>query len=64
MNKLTKRIVKRPKIYFNDTGLACFLAKVNDPDVLSSSFLSGRFMETFIINELRKSYINNGKNHI
>ena len=59
---ITKRIVKRPKIYFNDTGLACFLAKVNDPNVLSSSFLSGRFMETFIINELRKSYINNGKN--
>lgn len=59
---ITKRIVKRPKIYFNDTGLASYLAKINSSETLESSFLSGRFVETYIINELRKSYVNNGKN--
>ena len=59
---ITKRIVKRPKLYFSDTGLASFLAKVNSPETLQSSFLCGRFVETYIVNELRKSYLNNRKN--
>lgn len=58
---ITKRIVKRPKVYFSDTGLASYLAKVNSPETLQSSFLCGRFVETYIVNELRKSYLNNGK---
>ncbi len=58
---MKKRIVKRPKIYFSDTGLAAYLAKVASPEMLSSSFLSGSFVETYIINEIRKSYLNNGK---
>lgn len=57
---ITKRIVKRPKIYFSDTGLACYLARVNSPKMLQASFLSARFVETYIINELRKTYLNNG----
>lgn len=59
---ITKRIVKRPKIYFNDTGLAAYLAKINSPQTLEASFLSGRFVETYIINELKKSYVNNALN--
>ena len=59
---ITKRIVKRPKLYFSDTGLASFLAKINSPETLQSSFLCGRFVETYIVNELRKSYLNNRKN--
>ena len=59
---MTKRIVKRPKLYFSDTGLACYLAKINSPETLELSFLSGRFVETYIINELRKTYLNNGQN--
>lgn len=35
---IVKRIVKRPKIYFNDTGLACYLAGLNDTKVLERSF--------------------------
>lgn len=57
---IAKRIVKRPKIYFSDTGLAAYLAKMNSPEALSSSMLSGRFVETYIVNEIRKSYLNNG----
>ncbi len=57
---IAKRIVKRPKIYFNDTGLACYLMGITSGDVLKSGIYSGRLVETYIINELRKSYINNG----
>lgn len=57
---ITKRIVKRPKIYFCDTGLACYLARLNSSQTLKSSIFSGRFVETYIFNEIRKSYINNG----
>ncbi len=59
---ITKRISKRPKVYFTDTGLASYLVKINSAETLESSFLGGRFVETYIINELRKSYLNNGKN--
>jgi len=57
---ISKRVVKRPKMYFSDTGLACYLSKLNSGDILQSSIYSGRFVETYIINELKKSYINNG----
>ncbi len=58
---LTKRVVKRPKIYFSDTGLACYLAKVNSPLTLQNSYLKGAMVETYIINEIIKSYKNNRK---
>lgn len=58
---IAKRIVKRPKLYFNDIGLACYLAKIQSGEILSSSAYLGRFVETYIINEIRKSYINNGE---
>ena len=58
---ITKRIVKAPKIYFADTGLASYLARINDAATLEVSVFAGAFMETFIMNEIRKSYLNNGK---
>lgn len=57
---ISKRIVKRPKLYFTDTGLACYLAKLNSGEILQASTFSGRFVETYIINEIKKSYVNNG----
>ena len=58
---MTKRIVKRPKIYFSDTGLACYLARVNSAETLKNSYLKGHMVETYIINEIIKSYKNNHK---
>ena len=55
---LTKRVVKRPKIYFRDTGLACYLAKLSDAKNLSVSHFSGHFIETYVINEIIKTYEN------
>lgn len=57
---VVKQVVKRPKIYFFDTGLACYLAGIRDIETLRNSFMKGRFVETFIANEIRKSYTNNG----
>ncbi len=58
---IKRRVIKRPKIYFSDTGLAAYLARVSSPKMLQASFLNGGFVETYIINEIRKSYLNNGK---
>ena len=57
---ITKRIVKRPKVYFSDTGLACYLARLDSAETLSRSLFSGAFVETFVINEIRKTFLNNG----
>lgn len=58
---IVKRIVKRPKMYFFDTGLAAYLSGIDSVEMLQNSFLKGRFFETFIFNEIRKTYINNGE---
>lgn len=57
-NSLTKRVIKRPKIYFRDTGLACHLAKLGDAKSLAVSHFSGHFVETYVVNEIIKSYEN------
>lgn len=57
---IVKRVVKRPKMYFFDTGLAAYLCGIDSPITLQKSFLKGRFFETFVFNEVRKSYINDG----
>ncbi|MDR0315682.1 MAG: ATP-binding protein [Treponema sp.] len=55
-----KRVVKTPKLYFLDTGLAAYLTKWTNPDVLKQGAAAGAFFETFIISEILKSYYNNG----
>jgi len=60
-SSIIKRIVKRPKIIFNDTGLASYLAGFNDAETLKRSRFAGHFVETYIINEILKSYKNNNE---
>ena len=55
-----KRIIKRPKIYFMDTGLACYLSMWNNPRSLELSAVSGAFFEDYVISEIIKSYANSG----
>ena len=59
-NNVIKRTIKRPKIYFMDTGLACYLAKYPNAEILEASSYSGHIFETYVISEIIKSYINNG----
>lgn len=55
----TRHIVRRPMLYFCDTGLACHLAKVPDPDMLRAGYLGARMVRTFIVNEVMRSYSDN-----
>ena len=57
---IEKRVVKTPKLYFLDTGLAAYLTKWTNPDVLKQGAAAGAFFETFVISEILKSYYNNG----
>ena len=47
-----KRLVKSPKLYFNDTGLLCFLLGIGADD-LGRSPLTGPIWENFVCGELR-----------
>ena len=58
-HSIAKRIVRTSKMYFSDTGLATFLIKMNHPETLRISNLSGAFFETFVVNEIRKTFLNN-----
>ncbi|KQC06447.1 MAG: hypothetical protein APR54_01675 [Candidatus Cloacimonas sp. SDB] len=53
-----KRIIKSPKLYFLDTGLACSLIGINESDNLQTHPLRGEIFETFVFSELLKSYYN------
>jgi uncharacterized protein len=56
-----KRLVKRPKIYFLDTGLACRLMQINDVEQLRSHPLWGNLVETWCVSEILKSRLNRGQ---
>lgn len=59
-NKITKRAVKTPKLYFPDIGLAAYLMRWNTADVLKNGAMAGAFFESFVISEIIKRYYNSG----
>lgn len=59
-NNNVSRIVKKPKIYFMDTGIACYLAGYLDAVTLEKSAFNGAIFETYVITEIIKSYTNQG----
>ena len=50
------RATKTPKLYFRDTGLACYLTRWLTPENLKNGAMAGAMFETFVINEILKSY--------
>ncbi|PKQ27986.1 MAG: ATPase [Candidatus Anoxymicrobium japonicum] len=50
-----KRLVKTPKVYFNDTGMACHLVALTGWTALEKAGLSGRMLETWVWGEIRKT---------
>ncbi len=56
-----KRLVKAPKLYFLDTGLACYLLEIENPKQLAHHPLRGALFETFVVGELLKRRYNNVK---
>lgn len=57
------RAIKTPKLYFRDTGLACYLTRWLTPDTLKCSAVAGNMFETFVVNEILKSYTNEGMDY-
>jgi predicted AAA+ superfamily ATPase len=60
-SNLTKRLVKAPKLYFLDTGLAAYLTKWPDAHSLEAGSMSGAILETWLFAEILKSYWHNGQ---
>ena len=60
-SSITNRLVKTPKFYFMDTGLAAYLARWPDYKSLANGNMDGAFLETFVVSEIVKNYYNNGK---
>ena len=55
-----KRFTKTPKLYFTDTGLACYLLGWSSPETLRRGAMAGHVFETFVVGEIIKSYLNAG----
>lgn len=58
---VSKRMVKTPKLYFLDTGLACFLAGIHSVDALRQSTLLGALFETLALGQLIRTYTNHAR---
>ena len=57
----SKRLIKSPKLYFYDMGLACWLLRIESIEQLSDHYLRGGLFESLIISEFYKAFYNNGK---
>ncbi len=56
-----KRLVKSPKLYFYDTGVACSLLGIQSAEQVTSHFLRGGLFENLIVNEFVKRAFNQGQ---
>ena len=55
-----KRLIKTPKLYFYDTGLACYLLGIRTVNELESHYAKGALFENFVITEILKNSYNKG----
>lgn len=60
-SNITNRIVKTPKFYFMDTGLAAYLCRWPNAETIENGAMDGAFLETYVVSEIVKSYYNAGK---
>ncbi len=56
-----KRLTKTPKLYFYDTGLACYLLGIENETQLSSDRMRGHLFENMVISDMMKRRANAGK---
>lgn len=58
---ISKRLIKSPKLYFNDTGLACYLLDIESAKQLDRDKMRGALFENMIVMEIIKHRYNQGK---
>jgi len=56
-----KRLVKSPKLYFYDTGVACSLLGIREESQVNLHYLKGALFENLIINEFIKQSFHRGE---
>ena len=61
-SNLGKRLIKAPKLYFNDNGLLCHLLNIHSLEALEASPLLGAIWENFVFTELGKNEFEVGTN--
>ena len=59
-SNLNKRLTKTPKLYFYDTGLACYLLGVRDANDVANSPLRGALFENMVVTDRIKARYNAG----
>lgn len=59
-NNFNKRLIKMPKLYFYDTGLACSLLGIQNKQQLSTHYSGGSLFESFVLSEIIKHRFNRG----
>lgn len=55
-----KRLIKMPKLYFYDTGLACSLLGIQNKQQLAAHYSGGSLFESFALSEITKYILNKG----
>jgi hypothetical protein len=58
---LGKRLVKSPKVYFVDSGLACYLLGIESMSAMKKSPFMWPLFEGFVATEIAKTQTNNGQ---
>lgn len=56
-----KRLIKSPKLYFLDTGLLCYLLRIQSPEDLRLHGSRGAIFESFVVADLLKNFLNRGR---
>lgn len=59
-SNVTKRLIKSPKVFMTDTGLASYLTEWSSPQTLEAGAMSGAILETWGVIEILKSYWHQG----
>ena len=58
---VSKRLVKTPKLYFNDPGLACYLLDIETETQLDRDKMRGAIFENYVVMEVVKHRLNQGR---
>lgn len=56
-------IIKTPKLYFLDTGLCAYLARIPNAELLEKSAFAGPFYETYVVSEILKTFLASAKDY-
>ncbi len=60
-SNISKRLIKSPKLYFTDPGLACYLLDIESPKQLGNDKMRGAIFENYIVMEALKHRMNAGR---